>query len=136
LFLAAFLACGLLGIEAWPLTGWRLFSHLRTDHQVSWRAVTVDSRGRETPIPFARLPRGYRNFVLVMKTYASLPPRQQADVCAAWTSGVRKLGESVELVRIYRVDWYLSQRHGFGDAPPPKVTLTHTCAEGAASAPA
>ena len=30
IFLAAFMICGAAGIEAWPLTGFRLFSHLRT----------------------------------------------------------------------------------------------------------
>src|SRR5206468_2883631 len=31
LFLTAFVVCGVVGIEAWPLTGWRLFSHVRTE---------------------------------------------------------------------------------------------------------
>jgi hypothetical protein len=43
LFLSAFVICAVGGIEAWPLTGWRLFSHLRYEHQTSWRAAGVDS---------------------------------------------------------------------------------------------
>jgi hypothetical protein len=28
-FLAAFVVCGIFGLEAWPLTGWRLFADAR-----------------------------------------------------------------------------------------------------------
>ncbi|HKZ75754.1 MAG TPA: hypothetical protein VJ259_03740 [Actinomycetota bacterium] len=35
-FLSAFLVCGLAGVEAWPLSGFRLFSHLRTDRPEGW----------------------------------------------------------------------------------------------------
>src|SRR6266511_3523031 len=45
-FLAAFVIAGVFGIEAWPLTGWRLFADARTAKQVSWQGVTVDAAGR------------------------------------------------------------------------------------------
>jgi hypothetical protein len=132
-FLAAFAVCGVFGIEAWPLTGWRLFSHLRTDQQVSWRAVAVDGRGSEEAIHFERLPRGYRNFPLVMRGFSSLPPRKQAAACRAWLAVARHEMTGVEAVRIYRIDWYLSYRHGSGDGPPPTQTLLYTCIDEAAS---
>jgi hypothetical protein len=126
-FLAAFAVCGVFGIEAWPLTGWRLFSHVRTDHQVSWRAVAVDPRGHEEPIDFAALPRGYRNFPLVMRTFASLPRQEQAAACRAWLAAARRQTTGAGTVRIYQVDWYLSHRHGSGDGPSPTRTLLYTC---------
>jgi hypothetical protein len=128
-FIAAFAVCGLFGIEAWPLTGWRLFSQLRTDHQVSWRAVVVDSRGYEQPISFVDLPRGYRNFPLVMRTFASLSPREQAAACRAWLAAARRETTGASAVRIYRVDWYLSYRRGSGDGPPPARTTLYTCTD-------
>lgn len=128
-FLAAFAVCGAFGIEAWPLTGWRLFSQLRTDHQVSWRAIAVDGRSNEDPIRFEDLPRGYRNFPLVMRTFASLPAREQAAACRAWLVAARRQTTGVGTVRIYRVDWYLSYRHGSGDGPPPARTLLFTCTD-------
>jgi hypothetical protein len=132
-FLAAFAACGLFGIEAWPLTGWRLFSQLRTDHQVSWRAVAVDGRGDEQPIRFEALPRGYRNFSLVMRTFASLSAREQAAACRAWLAGARRETTGAKAVRIYRVDWYLSYRRGSGDGPPPARSVLYTCTDKGAS---
>jgi hypothetical protein len=89
LFLVAFVVCGLAGIEAWPLTGWRLFSQLRTNHQVTWRAAAV-AGGDETSIRFADLPRAYRNFPLVMGTFASLDPDERASACRAWLRAARR----------------------------------------------
>jgi hypothetical protein len=128
-FLAAFAVCGLFGIEAWPLTGWRLFSQLRTDHQVSWRAVTVDLRGHEKPILFDELPRGYRNFPLVMRKFTSLSSHEQAAACRAWLGAARRERTDVGAVRVYRVDWYLSHRHGSGEGPPPARTLLYSCTD-------
>ena len=125
-FLVAFVVCGLAGIEAWPLTGWRLFSQLRTDHQVTWRAAAV-AGGDETPIRFADLPRAYRNFPLVMGTFASLDPDERAAACRAWLRAARRELPAASTVRIYRIDWYLSYRHGSRDGPPPTPTLLITC---------
>jgi hypothetical protein len=126
-FLAAFAVCGFFGIEAWPFTGWRLFSHIRTDHQVSWRAMVVDAQGHEGPVRFGDLPRAYRNFPLVMRTFISLPHHEQAAACRAWLTAARRETSGVGAMRIYRVDWYLSHRHASRDGPPPAQTLLYTC---------
>ena len=127
LFLAAFVVCGVAGIEAWPLTGWRLFSQLRTDHQVAWRATAVGEDG-ETQIRFAELPRAYRNFPLVMRTFAGLPRVEQTAACQAWLEAARRDQPGTSAVRIYRVDWYLSHRHGSRDGPPVSGFRTWMCA--------
>jgi hypothetical protein len=125
-FLAAFLVCGLFGLELWPLTGWRLFSQLRADHQVAWRATAVAARG-ETQIRFAELPRAYRNFPLVMRTFSELPRSEQTAACRAWLDAARREQPETSAVRIYRIDWYLSHRHGSRDGPPPRSTLLLAC---------
>jgi hypothetical protein len=38
LFLVSFILCGAVEVEAWPLTVWRLFSHLRHEHQTQFQA--------------------------------------------------------------------------------------------------
>jgi hypothetical protein len=50
-------------VEAWPLTSWRLFSHLRHDEQSSWQAFAVDGRGREVRYLVAGLGSGFHGFV-------------------------------------------------------------------------
>jgi hypothetical protein len=133
-FLGAFLLCGLFGLELWPLTGWRLFSQLRTDHQVSWQATAVREAG-ETQVRFAELPRTHRNFPLVMRTYSELPRAQQIEACRLWLEAAQGQLPDATAMRIYRIDWYLSHGHGPEDGPPPTKTLLMTCDdEGAADA--
>jgi hypothetical protein len=133
-FLAAFVVCGLFGLEAWPLTGWRLFADARQPVQVAWQAVTVDRDGRETPVPFRDLPAGYQGNVQVLKGFGGLPAGEAAAVCLAWADAVRARGGQVEAVRIYRTVADVSRRVGERGAAPARE-LRWTC-EGDQVAPA
>jgi hypothetical protein len=132
-FLAAFVIAGVFGIEAWPLTGWRLFADARTAEQTSLQAVTVDAAGREHPVPWNDLPVRFRGNVQVLKGFPGLSPRQQVAVCAAWADGVRALGGDVRAVRIYRVTVDVSYRAG-DRAAPGQRSLRFTCRDGTVQA--
>jgi len=132
-YLAAFVIAGLVGLEAWPLTGWRLFADARSARQLSWEAVTVDGAGRERPIPFADLPIRYQGNVQVLKTYPDLAPSERAAVCRAWANAVRERGGDVRQVRIYRLETDVSRRVGRRGAPP-RRTLRYTCRDGTVQA--
>ena len=125
-FLALFVVCGVAGLEAWPLTGWRLFADARQARQPGFQAVTVDRAGRETPIPFRDLPAGYRGDVQVLKGFAGLPSARQAAVCQAWATAVRARGGEVAQLRIYQTVTDVSQREGDRGAPPAR-SLRFTC---------
>jgi hypothetical protein len=127
-FLAAFVVCGTFGLEAWPLTGWRLFADARQPVQAAWQAVTVDVAGRETPVPFGDLPAGFHGNVQVLKGFAGLPAGEQAAVCRAWADAVRDRGGQVEAVRVYRTVTDLSRRVGKRGDPPARK-LRWTCTE-------
>jgi hypothetical protein len=128
-FLALFLVCGAAGLEAWPLTGWRLFADARPARQPGFQAVTVDGQGHETPIPFRDLPAGYRGDVQILKGFAALPPARQAAVCQAWAEAVRGRGGEVAEVRIYQTVTDVSRRAGDRGAPPERA-LRFTCRPG------
>ncbi len=127
LFLGAFVVCAVAGIEAWPLTGWRLFSHLRHEHQTTWQAFAVDSSGVETRVSFARLPAAYHGFTLIVSKFGSLPAGRRTETCRTWAAAVRTSGEDVVALRIYRLDWNLVPRKDGRPAVPPTRTPELEC---------
>jgi hypothetical protein len=126
-FLAAFLVVGLLGVDAWPLTGWRLFSHLRSSHQTTWDATTVDAAGAEHPVRFARFPQAMRGFSLLAARLPRLSPSRRAAVCAAWAAAVHEGDRTVRLFRVWRVERDLSRRAGERAAAPISRTVEYAC---------
>jgi hypothetical protein len=127
-FLAVFVVCGVFGLEAWPLTGWRLFADARQPVQVVWQAVTVDAAGHEAPVAFGDLPAGFHGNVQVLKGFAGLAAAEQAAVCRAWADAVRARGGQVEAVRIYHTVTDVARRVGERGAPPARE-LRWTCTE-------
>lgn len=135
-FLAAVVVCALATIEAWPLTGWRLFSHLRVDEQTTWAATAVDRHGDEHEYPLGASPRGYRGFVFLMPEFVAGSPARRAELCETWRGGVSELlGFDAREVRIYELDWQLSDRVG-ERAVPPDRRLRYTCRPGGLDAAA
>lgn len=126
LFLASIAACAVLKIEAWPLSGWRLFSAIRHPRVSSWQATTVDGAGRETPFPPSGLPFAFHGHVHVLRRFERLSQSRRAAVCGAWADAVRERGREARAVLIYRTERDLSVRQG-DRAAPPQRTLVHRC---------
>ena len=115
---------GLAGLEAWPLTGWRLFSSRRQAVVVRFEARALAADGSEAPVPFAALPRRYSGWVHVLSEMAGQRPEQREPACRAWaeaTAGVT--GRSVAEVRVYEVTHDL-------DRAATGVALAWTCGRG------
>lgn len=130
LFLAAFVFCGLARIEAWPLTGWRLFSELRHERTTSWRAMGVDAAGAETLFSFAGLPAGYHWGANILSGFATRPAAEQTAACDAWAEAARREGVDLAAIRIYRVERIVSDRVGRRGASDGAAALIFTCGNG------
>jgi hypothetical protein len=114
-------------VNAWPFSSWKLFSSLRTDRQTSWQAVAVDATGRGQDDPIASMSHGYRGFGRLASSFPKLSASRRDAVCAAWlTVAVKRFGPGVDYLRIYRLDWLVSQRRG-NRAAPPRRTLSWIC---------
>ncbi len=117
LYLGLFAVVALAEVNLWPLTGWRLFSTVRGPTLPGWEAVVVGPSGEESPVPFERLPRGYRGGLHVLQDFPSLSAGERAAVCTAWATGARSVGVAVGEVRVYRVRSTVS----LGRSPPTTV---------------
>lgn len=125
-FLAVFLTASLFGIEAWPLTGWGLYSRRLTDREEGWKALTVDTEGREHSIPWDLLPLGVRNTYRQLSDIVERTPEDREAVCLAWADAVRDLGQDVTEVRIY---WTVQRRNFEGPSTVLHRELAATCTE-------
>ena len=112
IFLAAFVTCAIFGIELWPLTGFRLFSHLRHEHVAAWQAETVDADGVAAPLELTELPRAYQGLGPVMDGFSSRSDGDRDDMCRAWLEEARRIRPGVREVRIFRVEWDALPRRG------------------------
>ena len=126
IFLAVTLACAVLGLEAWPFTGFRLFSSLRTESQTVWQADAVGALGRETLVDFNSLPRAYQGFPLLMPGMSSLSSQEQTATCEAFLQELRSRDPSVSALRIYKQSWQELPRSGSRPAQTSR-TLVYGC---------
>lgn len=123
-FLVTLATCAVVAVSAWPFSSWQLFSRLRADQQTGWQAVVFDRQAREGIERFAY---GYRGFVFIVRGFSQRPPAQRNAICAAWLrDATQQFGTGADLLRIYRLQWQLSDRHRDRAAPATR-TLAWTC---------
>ena len=102
-FLGAFFVCAIFRLEAWPLTGFRIFSTPRHEIQRSWVVDTVGPNGTASTLWFDDLPRGDQDLYLLMPGFPRLPAAKERSICEAWLSGARSIRPRAVTLRIYRV---------------------------------
>ena len=131
-FLGTIVVCAVASVNAWPFSSWRLFSSLRTDRQLSWQAVAVDAGGAERAYAMGVMAHGYRGFRPVMVGFATRSASSRDAICRAWVGGATKrFGADTTVVRIYRLTWKASHRHGQRAGPPLRTTAWTCTPEGA-----
>lgn len=116
------LLAGVASIEAWPLSGFKLFSATRGDTRISWELqAVVDGREQKVVTGESGAELGYST--LVLADFDEMPASERDEVCAAWVAPLRDTGTPVDELRIYRITTELGP-----DAPGPVVKLMWTCA--------
>jgi hypothetical protein len=130
-FLGTLIVCALAGWNLWPFSSWELFSRLRTDHQIGWQMVAVDRAGRELVDPIVSLPHGSRGVASFMIGLPRRPTGERNAICRDWFRRAReRYGSGTRLLRVYRLDWLLSERRGDRAAPPHRTQVWVCAAEG------
>jgi hypothetical protein len=101
--LGLFVVSGAVGLEAWPLTGWHLFSTTREQSERSWQAYVVDPTGEETRVVWVELPTAYRHSDRLLSSLPFLPDDEAEAACEGYVDELRSEFPDLVEVRIYKV---------------------------------
>ena len=132
MLLAAFVTCGLLGIEAWPLSGFRLFSAPRTTLTTGWRLVAVTADGEQVPVNVSQFGAAYRGFGFVARSFDDLTPPERAAVCGVWLRAAASIGIDAARLMLVKVEQLLEPRDREGPLTEPQRTTEAACSAEAA----
>jgi hypothetical protein len=113
LLVLAMLASAVFVWEPWPLTSFRLFSHVRHDEQTAWVATIADARGEEIAYPIDTLDEGFRNFGFRMAEFSTAVEGRRDELCRTWVDAATQVaGPGAREVRLYRRTWRVTEREG------------------------
>jgi hypothetical protein len=102
-----------IGVEAWPLTGWRLFSAARDDTQTQYVLEAVGADGSTRLVDLDELPgRPYSNAEWAMAELPDAPDTRSEAVCQALLEPVVEVEPGLAELRIARNDARLMENDG------------------------
>ncbi len=122
-FLALFLLCGALEVEHWPLTGFRLYTEIRTEERPSTRVIALLADGSSREVVFVDLPFGYHSTNRLLSDFPDMTQDERDEICDAWVQPLRDDG--IEVVGV-RVDEYVTHL-GDPDSRPERVAELYRC---------
>jgi hypothetical protein len=82
-FLGLFLITGLAGVEAWPLTGWKLYSRVVHGDFWGWQVLAVGADGIERPVDLRHGPAAYHGVTYLLNHFDHLTETERQAACAA-----------------------------------------------------
>lgn len=122
-FLALFLLCGALEIEHWPLTGFRLYTEIRTEERTSTRVIALLADGGSREVVFVDLPFGYHSTNRLLSDFPEMSRAERDEICDAWVQPLRDDGVAVVGVRVDEYVTHLSDP----DRRPERVGELYRC---------
>jgi hypothetical protein len=123
---ALLLVPGLVGFDAWPLTGWRLFSLARDDTQTLWVLEAVDEDGSSRLVDVEELPLRYRHAEWPMADLPGASTERRQAVCEALLGAVVDVEPGTAKLRIARDRARLEERDGDWTVID-DLEVIHTC---------
>jgi hypothetical protein len=118
---------GLVGFDAWPLTGWRLFSLARGETQTLWVLEAGDSDGSSRLVDVEELPLRYRHAEWPMADLPGASSARRQAVCEALLGAVVDVEPGTAQLRIARDRARLEERDGDWTVID-DLEVIHTCA--------
>ena len=126
-FLGLFLITGLIGVEAWPLTGWSLYSRLRHGEQWGWQVLAIGPDGAERHIELQRLPAAYHGVIYALGGFAGRHPAERESTCRALGPAARAQYPDAVEVAVDRVRYRIPTDPDRPPRPPTGRVRNHRC---------
>jgi hypothetical protein len=99
--LALLLVAGVATIEAWPFTGWRLYSNTKGPTAGSFIAYRIGPDGGEHLVDYHDLPYAYQRTPYVLNKFAHSSAAEREAACDGIAHGEREAGRRVVAIRVY-----------------------------------
>jgi len=109
---ALLLVPGVVGFDAWPLTGWRLFSVSRDADQTRWVIRATDEDGETRTVSLEELPLRYRHAEWPMSELPGASAERRGAVCEALFEAVATVDPTTVELTIARDRARLVERGG------------------------
>ena len=100
--IAVILVFGVLEVEAWPITGWRLYSNTKGPTAGSYFAFRVAPDGSEHRVEYPRLPDAYSRVPYLLEKFDRFDAAEQEALCRAIAEAERDQGRATTAITIYR----------------------------------
>jgi hypothetical protein len=119
-----------VGVEAWPLTGWRLFSAPRDDTQIRYLLEAVQADGSTRLVDLDELPgRPYSNAEWALAELPESSEERREAVCQALLGPVLEIESGLTELRVVRDDARMVERDGDWTVVSDPETV-HACQPG------
>jgi hypothetical protein len=126
---ALLLVPGLVGFDAWPLTGWRLFSLARDETQTLWVLEAMDADGSTRLVDLEELPLRYRHAEWPMADLPGASTERRQAVCEALMGAVVDVEPGTTELHVARDRARLEERGGEWTVVD-DLEVIHTCGRG------
>jgi hypothetical protein len=93
---------GVTGHEYWPLSGFRLFSEVRSSQQTTYSVVVVNEQGQSSVLDLGALPDNYSGHVQMLPAMVTKSADEQAAIVQAWLVGLGLTPGEYTSAEIYR----------------------------------
>jgi len=126
-FLGLFLISGLVGLEAWPLTGWKLYSRLRHGEFWGWQVQAVGADGTERSVDLRHLPAAYHGVPYLLNGFGDLAADDREAACSALGVAARTQYADVAGVAVDHVLGRIPVDPEDPPGPPSRRIRVHQC---------
>jgi hypothetical protein len=117
----------LIGVEAWPLTGWKMYARLRHGDFWGWqvRAIAADGSDRHVDLRYG--PAAYHGVTHFLSDFEGLSDERRQAACLALGQVARTQYGDVTEVIIDHVRGRIPVDPGEPPAPPSERARVHQC---------